>query len=728
MPGVTIGAAGGATIGRYALGIVALLLVGGSLSVAAVVVRRRFFPGWASALARLSEVVIGFALLTGILEVLGTVGLFRRAPIVAACVVLAWVIARVFGGTGGVHARAARVDAFRPFKRSPATPIALLAAAAVTADWAAPTIQSYNVGILSFDSLWYHLPWAASFAQTGHITPLRFTDIEYLTAFYPATAELVHGLGIVLLGRDTLSPALNLVWLGLVLLAGYCVGRSRGVGAMSVVAVALAMAMPMFSSSQGGTAANDVVGVFFLLASVALLLASDWRAAAIAIAAVSAGLAITVKLSLLVPVAALSLGVIAIAPAGRRRRFAGLWLGPLVLAGCFWYVRNLFAAGNPLPWSSFGGLLSTPAPPLQQHTAFAVAHYLGDARVWSHVFGPGLRSGFGPWWPAVLVAAVLGPLLCLAPSPRPSSVADRTREPPLPRMVQMLGLVALASSIAYLLTPETAAGPRGDPIGFAFNLRYAAPALALSLTLLPLAPVLEGRRRQAGALLALLAVLVATLAQEHLWPSRNLAGALGVGLVVAVAALLVMWQPPRGRTALAAVAGLALAGVVAGYPWQQHYLRGRYAFHPHISDLAPVWALFRGVHHARIGMVGTYGGFFSYPLDGVDASNRVQYIGQRSANGSFEPISSCRRWRAAIDAGHYRYVVTTPARDPWNPQHLGPSPEGAWTASDRAARIVYRRRAAGQPVTVFELSGPLDPAGCPAASRDLASKSAPLDA
>ena len=75
------------------------------------------------------------------------------------------------------------------------------------AEWAALSIQSYDVGIRGFDSLWYHLPWAASFAQSGSITSLRFTDVEYLTPFYPATAELLHGLGIVLLARDTLSPA-----------------------------------------------------------------------------------------------------------------------------------------------------------------------------------------------------------------------------------------------------------------------------------------------------------------------------------------------------------------------------------------------------------------------------------------------------------------------------------------------------------------------------------------
>ena len=57
--------------------------------------------------------------------------------------------------------------------------------------------------------------------------------------------------------------------------------------------------------------------------------------------------------------------------------------------------------------------LAAPARPLQQHTGFSVAHYLTDIHTWSAVFGPGLKSGLGPWWPAVLAAALVGPLLCL---------------------------------------------------------------------------------------------------------------------------------------------------------------------------------------------------------------------------------------------------------------------------------------------------------------------------
>ena len=206
-----------------------------------------------------------------------------------------------------------------------------------------------------------------------------------------------------------------------------------------------------------------MVGVFFLLAAVALVSTAADEPAALVLAAIAAGLAVGVKLSLLAPVLALTIGTIAIQPAGRRlgQRRAH-WLLAMVLAGGFWYARNLFAVGNPLPWTSLG-FLPTPQPPLQQHTGFSVAHYLTNTHVWSAFFGPGLAAGLGPWWAVIGIAAVLGPLLCL------TAGAGRT--------VRMLGLVALASTVAYVVTPESAAGPAGNPLGFAFNLRYAEPDL-----------------------------------------------------------------------------------------------------------------------------------------------------------------------------------------------------------------------------------------------------------
>jgi len=697
-----------ASVARYALGAATLIVVIGGLAIAAVAVRRRTLPEWTGAPARLAEAVIGLALLIAILEVLGTVGLFELGAIVVAC---------GLAGVAGVRALAgAQVARRHPAERrgwrtSTTIGVALVAGAVVVAEWGALTIQSYNVGIRGFDSLWYHLPWAASFAQTGNITSLRFTDVEYLTPFYPATAEMLHGLGIVLLGRDTLSPGLNLVWLGLVLLAAYCIGRPRGVGAATTIAAALAMGTTMMDYSQAGAAANDVVAVFFLLAAVALVMTDAERPAARVIAAIAAGLAVGTKLTVLAPVLALTVGVIAIAPRGRRTATAGLWLGPLILAGGFWYARNLIAVGNPLPWTSLGGILPTPTAPLQQHTGYSVAHYLTSSHFWSAFAQRALAAGLGRWWWAVLGIAIIGPVLCLLPgrlgrSDDYFSVSSQT-------VVRMLGCVALFSLAAYLVTPETAAGPNGDPTGFAFNLRYLAPALTLSLAVAPLAPALAGTRARTGTVAVLAIVLAGTVAESRLWPSAHAGGAIVIGVAAAaLLALVVLARRARAALAIAIAAAITVAIVVAGYPLQRHYLRGRYAYQPNVSYLARAWALFRTVHNSRVGVVGTFGGFFSYPFYGLDISNRVQYVAQRGPHGSFTPITTCARWRAQVNSDHLKYLITTPARDPWHPNVLSPSPETSWTATDPAATPAFTEHALGQPIVVLRLRGALDPNGC----------------
>jgi hypothetical protein len=697
------------------LGAAALLVVLGSLATAAVAVRRRVLPDWTGAPARLAEIVAGLALLIGILEVLGAVGLFELGPVVIACALAGVAGVRSLAGTQVPRDRHSWSSDRAAWLLGA---LALLAGATVIAEWGALTIQSYDVGIRGFDSLWYHLPWAASFAQTGNIVSLRFTDVEYLTPFYPATAEMLHGLGIVLLGRDTLSPGLNLVWLALTLLAAYCIGRPRGVGAATTIGAALAMATMMMDYSQAGAAANDVVAVFFLLAAVALLMTDAERPAVLVLAAVAAGLAVGTKLTVLAPALALTVGVVAIAQAGRRLKTAALWLGPLILAGGFWYARNLIAVGNPLPWTSAGGILPTPAQPLQQHTGYSVAHYLTSSHFWSRFAQPALAAGLGRWWWAVLAVAILGPLLCLLPTPgRLGRNVDYSNVSSQGAVVRMLGCAALFSLVAYLITPETAAGPNGDPLGFAFNLRYLAPALALALAVAPLAPALSASPPVRTALTAALAVVLAgTVAQPTLWPNSHAAGAvaIGVGALVAVAlATLARRASLRPALAGAAIALAVLAGATAGYPLQRHYLRGRYAYQPNVSYLAKVWALFRTVHDARVGVVGTFGGFFSYPFYGLDLSNQVTYVAQRGRNGSFTPISTCARWRSQVNSDHLQYLITTPARDPWKPSVLSPSPETRWTATDPAATPVFTERALGQPIVVFRLRGPLDVARCP---------------
>ena len=703
------------SVARYALGAATLIVVIGGLAIAAVAVRRRTLPDWTGAPARLAEVVIGLALLIAILEVLGTLGLFELGPIVIACALVGLAGVRELAGTQVARRHSAERRGWTVTTAT--TAVALVAGAVVLAEWGALTIQSYDVGIRGFDSLWYHLPWAASFAQTGNIVSLRFTDVEYLTPFYPATAEMLHGLGIVLLGRDTLSPGLNLVWLGLTLLAAYCIGRPRGVGAATTIGAALAMGTTMMDYSQAGSAANDVVAVFFLLAAVALLVTEpSARRSAAVLAAIAAGLAVGTKLTVLAPVLALTVGVIAIAPRGRRTATAGLWLGPLIVAGGFWYARNLIAVGNPLPWTSFGGVLPTPAAPLQQHTGYSVAHYLTSAHFWSAFAQPALAAGLGRWWWAVLAVAIVGPDPVRAAAGRSGTNYRHAEVSSQAAGAGCSGAVALFSLAAYLITPETAAGTERRP--GRVRLQPALPGAGADAGAGG-GPAGAGARRPTSAdgnrgrargrprgdrgRTAAVA-LAAHRRRDRRSPWRRLR----------CSAMLALAQRSRARPAIAiaTAAALVVAGAAAGYPLQRHYLRGRYAYQPNVSYLARAWALFRTVHNSRVGVVGTFGGFFSYPFYGLDISNRVQYVAERGPHGSFTPISTCARWRAQVNSDHLKYLITTPARDPWHPTVLTSSPETRWTATDPAAAPVFTEQALGQPIVVFRLRGPLDPAGC----------------
>ena len=100
-----------------------------------------------------------------------------------------------------------------------------------------------------------------------------------------------------------------------------------------------------------------------------------------------------------------------------------------------------------------------------------------------------------------------------------------------------------------------------------------------------------------------------------------------------------------------------------------------------------------------------------YLLYGRDLSNRVVDIKRHGPHGNWSPYTSCRAWRQAINAGRYRYVVTSPAAL----SHLSATTIAAtaWIGSDPSARVLSVTPAVplGK-VTVFELTGPLHPGAC----------------
>jgi hypothetical protein len=692
---------------QYLLGVLELGITIGSISFGAWRLRARLVPGWAGAPARLAEAVLVIFILVAIGEFLGAVGLLEPVPILVTSV-LAAVGATILG-------RGANPS-------TPSTPggadsaIAVAIGALIIAAWAVPTRFSLEHGMYGGDTLWYHMPFAARFAQDGSILHLHFTDPLYLNWFYPQSSELLHGLGIVLFRHhDVLSPLINLGFLGLALLAAWCAGRHHGVGALSVLAVGIVLDANLLVSRQAGQANNDIVGLALLLAAAAFLLQEERDARGPPLlAGLAAGLAAATKLSFIVPALALAAGAVVIAGEGRRRTL--FWLGGgLVVAGSFWYARNLIAVGNPLPWLSLGPLPS-PDRLIEGRPDYSVAHYLTDTDVWGTYFRPALDERLGSLWWAVLGLTAIGALGALA--------TGRTNTQ------RMIAAVALIAAVAYVLTPLSASGPEGQPVGFRLNLRYLTPALALGLLVLPMLPALQGRRRQVGVFLVLAAVFVVTDRPFAFLDSDLAAVAVALTLAAVVAPAILVGFRRRGLPAPAlglGLAALAAMAIALGYTEQRDYLRGRYAssfpsIYPRQILDAGLGDTFRWastVRDERFALAGTTGALFQYGLYGPDSSNHVQFVGREGPHGSFAPFVDCASWRRSLNAGGYDFLVTTPNLNQRNEVAEIPSPEASWVRGEsNAERILNRGR-----YRVFVLTGPLSPAKCPSGARRF-----PLDA
>jgi hypothetical protein len=312
--------------------------------------------------------------------------------------------------------------------------------------------------------------------------------------------------------------------------------------------------------------------------------------------------------------------------------------------------------------------------------------------------------GLGPRRPALVATAVVGPLVCL--------FFKRDR------VIPAVALIALASLLAYPLTPLTACGPWGHPYCLHSNIRYRAPALTLALAVTPLALLFRSQVGRLVAAAGLTTLFVATVALRREWtPDYSLGGARAAVVLVLVVAVIVVLRPwslirlqrPLVRVTAATLAlSLALAGVAVGYPGTRDYLTHRYTDRDGRFAVYEVWRWARGLHHAQIALVGTFGWYFGYPFWGLDDSNRVGYMGQRGPHGSFRPITRCRALRTALNRGHYQYVVTT-SNVVFFTTQLVHSPEVDWTRTDPAAKLVLSPNRA---IQVFRLTGQLHPDRC----------------
>ncbi len=713
-------------LGCYLLGALKVALVAGFLGFAAYRLRQRFLAGWSGPPARLVEIVVAVALLTWISQLLGSVGLFYAGTLIAASILvgLATWFLPVGDPGGGAEDGAMHRPQAPPPGGGPAGPgplvwlVTLAVVGLVAFDWAITTDHALDRGIFNFDSLWYHQPFSVEMVQHHSLTGMWHTDTVFTNWFYPQGSELLHAVGIALTERDTLSLFLNFGWLAVAFLAAWCIGRPYGKGHLSVVAVAILLECHTLVVREPGAAKNDLMAAALFLVAIAILveawnrrerLSPGW---ALGVAGLAVGLAAGTKVTVLAMAAALSVAVLVLAPRGRRQAAAVWWFVPALLGGGFWYLRNLVAAGNPLPAVERLGPISLPHPERLQigRPDFNIAHYATDTGVWSQYFGPGLHDAFGALWPLVVGGAVVAALWAL--------VAGRDR------VVRAAGAVALFGMLAYLFTPLSAAGAEGEPVGFAINVRFVVPALLVALALVPLPRALDPPRRQWALLAALVLVFLVTDRPDEALrdPSRPFALLLAVLLVGAPAAILLARQRGASRGLLVgALAALAFALVAIGYPVQRHYLDSRFANAGAKDkqipgmDLDPAYRWARGVEDARIGLAGTTAGFAGYGFYGTDLSNEVIYLGARGPHGAFNAISTCAGFRAAVNRADLDYLVTSPFLNFLHPSEPVSSPEARWLRGSGAVEPVLR----SGPVTVWDVTGRLDPAGCDGANAPL---------
>lgn len=686
------GAGSAVSVAQYAAGVVLLLVTTGSFLLAARFATDRLLPAWSGPPGWLATIVAAFALLFAWAQLLGTVGLLTRAGLsvaagATAAAALVWR-RRASPSTDTVPTE------HEPSPR-PVVVLAFVAVAVLAAQWSTRVLRAVDRGTGGLDALVYHLPFAARFAQDGRITALHFTIPDLPTQFVPANAELVHTVGILYLRHDFLSPFVNAGWAALTLLAAYCVGRQRGLGAAAAIAACVILASPLMVETQAGTGLVDVPPLFFVLAAVALLLHDDGSWPVVALAGAAAGMGVAAKATLLLPAVALTVAVVLLAPRVRRRATAGAWLGAIGATAAFWYARNLAVVGNPLPGfrpSFLGFTLPGPRSAVVEAQDASVLHYIADTGIWSDYFVPGFRQALGPGWPLLLAACAAGILAALVSGNR---------------RVRIVGVLAAVGVATWVVVPVGAGGPEGMPYLFAANVRWLTAPLAVGLVMLPRARWLQGGRRPlvvAGLLAAMLLSMQTATAPWPSWGPEHRRAALAVGLAVAAAAVALRWWAGRrvdlGMPAAAVAAlGALLAGAVGGFFVGRHSLAGRYVDEG--TPRAPIYEWARGVSGARIAV----GGFPQvYPVYGLDLSNHVQYIGHEVAHHGFVDTLDCREWRTEINDGGYDYAVTAPIGGrPLEPK------QAAWTRTDPNATEVLTVGAAA----VFRIDGPLDPDACP---------------
>lgn len=729
------------TLSSYLVGSAALLAIAISLYLGGYWLRRWIVPEFSGALARLADLTIATALLILVLQLLGSLSILKIGWIAIACVVLPLIAAAI----GYRFAPEKVKEIAAPKVPTWAFLIGVGVASFVVAEWTFPSQLSLDQGMFGGDTTWYHMPAAARFIQEHSTNPLHFTDpLRLAVWFYPQTSELMNGALMGLMKSDWLSPLFNMFWIGVSLLACWCVGRPYGVGPATLVGGAIFLSSGVMIETQPGEGRNDILCFAFLVAFAAFLINGHQRVAPksgvvddkpdenaplldkgpLILAGIAAGVAISVKVSMLAPIGVIFLGMILVSGRGRRM-VTTFFLGiPMLLVGGYWYVRAMiYTGGNPVPAVS-GGPLKLPQPdqmPLDPRPRFSVFHYITDLDIYRYWFFPRLDDAFGILFPLLLVMLAS---VCFY-------LVFKSRN----QVVRVIAASALVTAFVYLLTPLTAAGAEGTPRGFFTNTRYLLPGLLLAATLLPIARPLRAPEGRAKKVLIFLTVVFAiTVLTSPRWYPGMIFGTIFLTLVIVWAPVGLTWLREHNKAPLSVIvtciAFLVLISIGLGRTEQvgyakKHYDKDRASLFLQEGGPQEAFAFTRDLKDKRIALAGSGQMFFGqYGFYGVDRSNYVQYIGKEGDKGSYRLFNKCRPFIEKINEGDYDYIITSEnTQDSADQPYF--YPVNTWIKNNPGVELVLAEpNITPQPDYVYRVTGELDPSACDAIDEKAAKEAA----
>lgn len=690
------------TLTRFLWGLLALAAIAAPALAAARVARRRWLPDADRVTGWLGEVSGAITIVLVVSELAGVVGAFRLPVVIVgvASVAASVLIVDRRRGDAPVRATNPAPAASPPGRRTNwMLALALVASALVLLQWGTRAARAYDTGDIDGDSLQYHLPHAVEFVQTHSTTELNVVSFDPLHSFHPANSELLTAVGILAFGREILSPLLSVVWLALGLTACWAIGQRRGAGPLLLLCGCVLFGLPILSSTAAGYATTDAPSLCFLLIAFALLLEDSRSGGRLAFAGAAAGLAIGTKLTVLTGAAGLLALVLVTAPERRRVRDSTVFTGAALVAGGFWFARNLVRTGSPVPALDLGvGPIRLPHPPLPSVDSYGhtVLEYLGDGGVWRDVIRPGVPLAFGRAGWFIVVAGAVALVFAL------------WRGTAIERAVA-LGAVALTAG--YLANPLSAFGPEGDPSFFFFiGLRYLIPALLLSAVA---GVFCLSARARAPVFVAILVLFGVTQFTRHGVPAwidgYKVRGAVLAALVVVLLGARYVVHRWRERPAELVAAAVLVAGVAIGVgaPAADRYLSIRYTVDtPGFSRGSPFSELFRRMRTNHDLVIGYVWMEADFPLYGDDLSNRPTYVGVDGPHGAFRDARTCREWREAVNRRDLDLLVVAPLS---TFPAVGPPPMLEWTDGAEGVRQEFE---IGD-IHVFRVTGPMDPSTCP---------------